>query len=418
VPSRAEAEARDEVDPLRAVREEFVIEAAGPIYLDGNSLGRLPRKTVDELQTAVEEGWGKGLVRSWSRWVDLPATLGDLIGAEIVGAAAGQIVVADSTTINLYKAAAAALAARPDRSAVLTDAGNFPTDRYVLEGLCRERNRELRFLTPDPVDGVQAAEVEAATAGGDVALVLLSHVDYRSAALGDLAGITATAHRAGALVVWDLSHSAGAVPVDLDASGADLAVGCTYKYLNGGPGAPAFVYVRAEHQVSLSQPVWGWFGQRDQFDMGPRYDPVRGIGSWLSGTPPVLGLVAAAAGVAGVAAVGVGALRARSVALTDLIVELADDWLAPLGAAVASPRVGARRGGHVAIRHPEAWRVCQALIDRYDVIPDFRPPDVVRLGPSPMYTRFAEVWDALDRIREALASGAWMAYPEARRRVT
>ena len=415
--SRADAVTRDEADPLRGFRDTFLAAADGPIYLDGNSLGRVPRATVERLRAAVEEEWGKGLVRSWSRWVDLPAAIGDRIGAAIVGAAPGQVVVADSTTVNLYKAAAAALAANRGR-VVLSDAGNFPTDRYVLEGLCRDDNRELRFITSDPVEGVQAGEVEAATAAGDVALVLLSHVDYRSAAIADLAGITEVAHEAGALVLWDLSHSAGAVPVDLDGSGADLAVGCTYKYLNGGPGAPAFVYVRAERQGELRQPVWGWFGQRDQFAMGAAYDPVSGIGSWLSGTPAVLGLVAVATGVEGVAEAGVARLRDKSLALTELIVALSDEWLAPLGVQVASPRDPVRRGGHVAVTHPEAWRVCQALIDRYDFIPDFRPPDVIRLGPAPLYTGFADVWDALDRLRVALESEAWAAYPVAPGRVT
>jgi kynureninase len=418
VHSRADAEARDAADPLAAGRDRFVAEEGGPIYLDGNSLGRLPRSTLTRLQTAVEEEWGKGLVRSWSHWVDLPAVIGDRIGGAVVGAAPGQVVVADSTTINLYKAAASVLAARPDRRVVVTDTGNFPTDRYVLEGLCRHDGRQLRFIETDPVDGVQVADVAAATEAGDVALVALSHADYRSGALADLAAITETAHRAGALTLWDLSHSAGAVPVDLDVSGADLAVGCTYKYLNGGPGAPAFVYVRAANQPQLRQPIWGWFGQREQFAMGPAYDPALGMGSWLTGTPPVLGLVAVAEGVEEVAAAGIGPLRQRSLALTELMVSLVDRWLSHLGATLASPRDPARRGAHVAVRHPEAWRVCQALVDRYGVIPDFRPPDLVRLGPAPLYTRYVDVWDALDRFRHALDSGAWASYPTTPGRVT
>ncbi len=416
--TRADAAALDEADPLRRHREQFAIADGGPIYLDGNSLGRLPHASAERLRTVVEEEWGRGLVRSWSHWVELPVSVGDRIGAEIVGAGPGQLVVADSTTVNLYKAAAAALAARQDRRLVVSDAGNFPTDRYVLEGLCRNLGYELRAIRADPVDGIQPDDVVAATAGGDPALVVLSHVDYRSAAVADLPAITEAAHRAGALMLWDLSHSAGAVPVELDASGADLAVGCTYKYLNAGPGAPAFVYVRAERQAELRQPVWGWFGQREQFAMGPAYDPVTGIGSWLSGTPSILGLVAVATGVESVVAAGVGRLREKSIALTELMVELIDDRLASCGATLASPRDPARRGGHVAVRHPEAWRICQALVDRFGIIPDFRPPDLIRLGPAPLYTGFVEVWDAIDGLHEALATKAWTAYPAEPGRVT
>jgi kynureninase len=418
VGSRSEAEARDAADPLRGFRDQFVAEGDELIYLDGNSLGRLPHATVARLRAVVDEGWGKGLVRSWSHWVDLPAAIGDRIGETVVGAGPGQVIVADSTTVNLYKAAAAAMDAHADRRAVVTDAGNFPTDRYVLEGLCRRAGWELRLVETDPRDGVQVADLVSATAAGDVALVALSQVDYRSGALADLAALTDAAHRAGAWILWDLSHSAGAVPVDLDGSGADLAVGCTYKYLNGGPGAPAFVYVRHTHQGTLRQPIWGWFGQRDQFAMGPVYDPVSGVGSWQAGTPPVLGLVAVAEGVEGVAAAGVGALREKSVGLTELIVALVDEWLSPLGGSLASPRDPARRGGHVAVRHPEAWRLCQALIDRFDVVPDFRPPDLIRLGPAPLYTRFVDVWDAMDRLRVALETAAWAGYPATPGRVT
>jgi kynureninase len=416
--SRADAAARDATDPLRAWTERFVHDADDLVYLDGNSLGRLPRTTVGRLRAVVEDEWGKGLVRSWSHWIDLSVGIGDRIGQAVVGAAPGQVVVADSTTVNLYKAAAAVVAARPERPAVVTDAGNFPTDRYVLEGLCRSARRELRLITTDPIGGVQADEVARATAAGDVALVVLSHVDYRSGALADLAGVTAVCHQAGAMVLWDLSHSAGALPVALDDSGADLAVGCTYKYLNGGPGAPAFVYVRAEHQSALRQPIWGWFGQRDQFAMGPAYDPVHGIRGWLSGTPPVLGLAAVAEGVECVAGAGIDRLRAKSIELTRLAVALTDAWLAPVGATLASPREPGRRGAHLAIAHPNAWPLCQALIDRYRVVPDFRAPDLIRLGPVPLYTRFVEVWDGLDRLRSAIETRAWADYPAALGRIT
>jgi kynureninase len=300
--------------------------------------------------------------------------------------------------------------------AVVTDDDNFPTDRYVLEGLAAHHGLEYREVRSDPIDGPDADAIGAALDGA--ALLSLSHVAYGSGALADMAGLTALAHDHGALVLWDLSHSVGSVPVRLAAAGADLAVGCTYKYVNGGPGAPAFTYVRRDLQGELRQPIWGWFGQRDQFAMGPGYRPVDGIGAWLTGSPAVLGLACVDAGVALLADAGIERLRAKGMALTSLIVDLADVWLVPLGFTLASPRDPQRRGSHVALAHPDAWRISRALVELAGVVPDFRAPDRIRLGPAPVASRFVDVWDALDRLRRLVATGAHERHDPPPRRVT
>jgi kynureninase len=392
--SRAAAAAADAADPLAAYRDRFVHEDER-IYLDGNSLGRLPVATRARLAALTAE-WGERLVGGWPEWIDAPTRTGDLI-AELIGAAPGEVVVCDSTTVNLFKLAGAALDDRGGGGALVTDRGNFPTDRYVLEGIAAQRGLELRLFDGEP---------DAATlpcAAGDV--VVLSHVGYRSGALADLAGLQAAVRERGATLIWDLSHSAGAVPVDLRAAGAELAVGCTYKYLNAGPGAPAYLFVAAALQERLRSPIWGWFGQADQFAMERDYDPLPDIRRFLAGTPPVLGLAAVEEGVRLTAEAGMPALRAKSIELGALAVALHDSWLAPLGFELASPRDPARRGSHVSLAHPQAWQVTRALIERADVIPDFRGPDAVRLGFAPLYTRHVDVWDALDRLRGLVERG-------------
>ena len=393
----------DVEDPLAGYRDRFVQADQGLIYLDGNSLGRLPRTTAGRLAEVVTEEWGRGLIRSWSHWVDLATQIGDEIATGVVDARPGEVLVGDSTTVNLYKMAAAALDARPDRRVIVLDDDNFPTDLYVLQGLAAARGLELRVVSADIDAGLDPERLRVAL-DRDVALVCLSHVAYRSGALADLPAITGAAHDVGALVLWDLSHAAGSVEVPLTSSGADLAVGCTYKYLNGGPGAPAFLYVRRELQASLRQPIWGWFGQQDQFAMGAAYQPTSGIGRFGVGTPPVLGLVAVREGIAPVIEAGIGAIRAKGMALTSYAVELSDAWLAALGFRLASPRDPTRRGAHISLHHPDAWRICQALIAR-DVVPDFRTPDRLRLGFSPLTTSFADVWTALERLRDLVAAG-------------
>lgn len=415
---RAAAERLDRDDPLADLRNQFVIDDPDLLYLDGNSLGRLPRRSIERLRAVVEHEWGRRLVRSWNEgWMDLPVRAGDLIGERLVGAAPGQVVVSDSTSVNLYKLAVAALDARPGRDLIVSDRHNFPSDRYVLEGLAAARGCELRLVEFDELRGPTAAAVDRVI-GERTALVSLSHVDYRSGALADMAAINTAAHRAGALTLWDLCHSVGAVPVELDAGGTDLAVGCTYKYLNAGPGAPAFLYVRREHQARLRQPIWGWFGQRDQFDMAESYDPAPELSRFLVGTPFVPGIALVEEGAALLAEAGIERLRAKGVALTELVIELHDAWLAPLGFALASPRDAAVRGSHVSLAHPDGYRICQALISRAKVIPDFRPPDRIRLGPAPITTRFVDVWDAMDRLRRVVADGLHRTVDPARARVT
>jgi kynureninase len=413
---RSYAEDRDAADPLAGFRDRFVRDDQSLIYLDGNSLGPLPRATQARVAEVISQEWGAGLVRSWSRWIELPRQVGDVVGEHLIGAAPGQVAVCDSTTVNLYKLACAALDAQPGRNVIVTDDDNFPTDRYVLEGIAAQRGGELRMVRSDMDQGL-AEDVLRGALDERTALVSLSHVAYRSGALADMAKITEIVHEAGALALWDLCHSAGAVPVDLDAAGADLAVGCTYKYLNAGPGAPAFLYVCRELQPRLRQPVWGWFGQRDQFDMGQGYAPAPGIGQFLTGTPDVIGTVAVQEGARLLAEAGIGRLRAKSVALTGYLIGLADARLAPYGIAVASPRQDTRRGAHVTLAHPEAWRISQALI-REKVIGDYRTPDRLRLGPAPAFTRFADVWDALDILRRIMADKAYENLPVARSTVT
>ncbi len=398
--ARDDAERLDAADPLAPFRERFAIPDPGLIYMDGNSLGRPPRLALRRLKAAAHEEWGEGLVRSWERWVDVPREAGDVLGTELLGARPGEVVLSDQTSVNLYKLAAAALGARPGRTAIVTDSTNFPSDRYVLEGL----TGELRVVDADPVHGPQPGDVAAAL-DGEVALVSLSHVGYKSGVIADMAAITAAAHAAGALVLWDLSHAAGIVPIDLGGTGADLAVGCTYKYLNGGPGAPAFLYVRRELQGELHQPIRGWFGHADMFAFADGYDAAPDIRRFTTGTPPMLAVRAAQAGIETSAEAGIGAIRAKSMSLTALLVDLFDAQLAPLGFELGTPRDPARRGGHVSIRHPDAAAICKRLIADHQVVPDFRPPDTIRLGPAPLYTTHAEVWDAVERLATVAHAG-------------
>jgi kynureninase len=415
--TRAAAEALDAADELAPFRARFAGAGEdGLLYLDGNSLGRMPVDTPAALARVVEQEWARGLVGSWASWIGEATRLGDLLAAGVLGARPGEVLVGDSTSVNLYKLLVAGAVARPGRDVLLSCADDFPTDRYVVAGVAEARGMTVREVPADLDQGIDPADLAAAL-DDRVAVVVLSHVAYRSGALADLAGITRLAHDAGALVLWDLSHSVGAVPADLTDAGADLAVGCTYKYLNGGPGAPAFLYVRRELQEQLRSPIQGWFGQRDQFAMGSVYDPAPGIERFGVGTPPVLAMAAVEVGARLVAEAGVGRLAAKGRRMTALMVELADAWLAPHGARLASPREPERRGSHVTLAHPAAWQLTQALIDR-GVVPDFRTPDRVRLGPAPLYTRFVDVWDAMDRFRGLLDDGGYRAYPAERSRVT
>jgi kynureninase len=409
---RAHAERLDAADPLASFRERFVVDDPDTIYLDGNSLGRLPVATRERLRAIVDQ-WGSELVSAWHEWIDMPERAGDLLAAEVLGARPGEVIVTDSTTVNLFKLASAVLETRPGD--VVTDTGNFPTDRYVLEGVAGRHGRRLRLFEADPLMGPRPEDVEEACAEGEIALVSLSHVAYRSGALADMEAI---GRAAPAPVLWDLSHSAGAVPVELTERGIELAVGCTYKYLNTGPGAPAFLYVREELQDRLRTPIQGWFGQRKQFEMDRSYDPEPGVRGFLAGTPPILALAAVEEGARLIGEAGMAALSEKTKALTELVVELHDDRLADLGFELASPRDPAARGGHVSLAHPEAWPICRALIERARVIPDFRGPDSIRLGLPPLYTRFGDVHDAVERLRELVERGEHRLVQTARTRVT
>jgi kynureninase len=402
-PTLDDALRRDEADPLAGFRDRFLIGSDPLAYLDGNSLGRLPRATVERLRHLLEVEWGVELIRSWEAgWTNLPTQVGDRLGAAVLGAAPGQTVIADSTSVNLYKVLHAACGLRPDRREVVLDDANFPTDRFIVESVAAARGMSVRWISPDPTGGVTADDL-ATVLGPQTAVVALSQVDYRSGYLADLAGLTAQVHQAGAVVVWDLCHSAGVVPVELDAAEADFAVGCTYKYLNAGPGAPAFLYVAQRHQAESANPIPGWFGARDVFAMGPAYDPAGDIRRMLSGTPHVSGIVAVDEGVRLVAEAGIERIHTKAVGLTEMVVRLVDDWLVPHGVKLASPRDPARRGGHVTVRVPDARGVTAKLIAA-GVVPDFRNPDLIRLGLSPLTTSYAEAWTALDVMRGIIAA--------------
>lgn len=388
----------DAQDPLAHFRDRFLPAEGVIAYLDGNSLGRPLAVTAERMQTFVTQAWGTRLIRGWDEgWMGWPESIGDLIGSGVIGAAPGQTVVADSTTVMLYKLARAALAARPDRTEIVVDTDNFPTDRYVLEGIAAERGFALRWVETDPASGI-APEQVAEVVGAETALVVLSHVAYRSGFIADVPTITGIAHDAGALVLWDLCHSAGSVPTHLDDWGVDLAVGCTYKYLNGGPGAPAFGYVRSGLHGHLAQPIWGWMGRKDVFEMGPGYVAADGIRSMVSGTPPILGMLPVRDGVELAVEAGIEAIRAKSVLLTGFTIDMVDSWPAEFGVRVASPRESALRGGHVTIVRPDFRELMPALHSR-GVIPDFRAPDGIRIGLSPLSTSFVEVHDAMQVIR-------------------
>ncbi|GAA3065906.1 MULTISPECIES: kynureninase [Actinomycetes] len=397
------AAALDAADPLAHLRDEFVLDEQVRSYLDGNSLGRPTRTAAERLGRFAVEEWGARLIRAWDEsWMELPLRLGDRIARLTLGAAEGQTFVGDSTTVILYKLLRAAVDAQAaaGRHEIILDTGNFPTDRYLLEGIAAERGMTLRWIDTDPVEGVALADVEALL-GERTAVVVLSHVEYRSGHLADLPGITAAAHRHGALVLWDLCHSVGSVPITLDAHEVDLAVGCTYKYLNGGPGSPAFGYVARRHLGRLRQPVQGWMGAADPFAMGPEYAPHPGIRGFISGTPPVTGMLAMEGMLDLIEQAGMEAVREKSVALTGFAEELVDELLTPLGVRLSSPRDPQRRGSHVTVDHEDFAAVLPRLWSQ-GVIPDFRPPHGLRLGLSPLSTSFAEVEVGIRAIRDSL----------------
>ena len=411
-----DCEQRDLQDPLRHLRDQFVLPA-GVIYLDGNSLGAMPRTAAATVAHAVTEEWGQGLIRSWNSagWFELPQRLGDKIG-RLVGASPGTLVATDSTSINLYKVLSAALhiAAQdaPERRVVLSERSNFPTDLYIAESLCKERGCRLQLVEPDEMIGALTR---------DVAVLMLTHVNYRTGAMFDMAALTAAAHQMGALVVWDLAHSAGAVPVHLEDAGADFAVGCGYKYLNGGPGAPAFVWVHPRHASRFWQPLSGWWGHAEPFAFTPDYQPAPGITRYLCGTQPILNMRALECGLDSVLAAqdcipgqdAMTALRTKSLALTDLFMDLVEQRCAGFGLGLATPRAHVLRGSQVCLTRDEgAYAIVQALIAR-GVIGDFRAgdgkrhADILRFGLTPLYVGHVDVWNAVEHLRQVLASDEW-----------
>jgi len=407
LPSRADCAAMDRADPLAPHRDAFALPE-GMIYLDGNSLGARPKLVRERLDTVIEVEWGRDLVTSWNThdWIDLPLKVGDKI-ARLIGAAPGEVAVADSTSINLFKVLAASLRLQPGRTTIVSERANFPTDLYVAEGVIDllGTRHNLRLVDADELP----AAVDA-----DTSLVLLTQVNYRTGAMFDLAAVTRAVQAKGALMIWDLAHSAGAVPVDLNAAGADFAVGCGYKYLNGGPGAPAFIFVPRRHQDAFIQPLSGWMGHAAPFAFEPSYRPGSGIARALCGTPPILSLAALEVGIDTVLAADMSAIRAKAMALGDLFIRLIEAQGGRWSLSLASPREAARRGSQISFRHGDGYPVMQALIAR-KIIGDFRSPDILRFGFAPLYVRYVDVFDAAAALIDILASGAWDR-PEFKRR--
>lgn len=405
---------RDAADPLSQYRDRFLNADPDIIYLDGNSLGRLPLATIEHMRSVVSDEWGRDLVGSWQkRWWSLPRDLGNVI-APLLGASPDSVIVADSTSVCLYKLALGALRERPGRSRIVTDTLNFPTDVYVLSAAAAAIGG-VDVVVVDSQRGDDADEDTIVSAlDQETALLSLSHVAFKSGYLYNMERLTDAAHSAGALALWDLSHSAGVIPMDL--SEIDLAVGCTYKYLNGGPGSPAFLYVRPT--LEMANPLRGWWGHAKPFEFDLEYESAAGVARFQTGTMPILSLAALAPALDLVAEAGIGAIRAKSIGLTSFLIDLADDVLGPLGFEIASPRNPSRRGSHVSLRHPQAWQVTQAMISEAAVIPDFREPDNIRFGLAPLYTSFSDIHTAVHRIGNLVISGRLDLYPPSRTSVT
>jgi kynureninase len=412
------ARSLDAQDPLAKFRDKFVIDDADVIYMDGNSLGRLPKRTIARVREVVENQWGKRLVRGWGEgWMDAPTRIGGKI-AQLLGAQNDEVIVADSTSVNFFKLVNAALDARKGKNQIVTETVNFPTDSYILQGIARTRGKNITYVSPQNDVAISTDSIFDAIEKNNCALVTLTHTAFKSGAVYDMRAITQAAHDAGALVLWDLSHSVGSIPLALNACEADLAVGCTYKYLNGGPGAPAFLYVRRDWQEQLLNPIQGWFGQKNQFAMEFEYAPAQGIARFNVGTPPILSLLAIETGVDVLLEAGIENLRAKSVQQTEFLIALWEEWLQPFGVTLNSPRDANVRGSHVSLGHPDGLRIDRALIQELNVIPDFRYPDNIRFGIAPIYTRFEDVYCAMERMRRVMEERLYERYPSERLMVT
>ncbi len=394
----------DRIDPLAGFRDRFVIDDPEVVYLDGNSLGRLPRRTPDLVREVVEGQWGRGLIRSWNEgWWELQLEIGELL-SPLIGASPGTVIISDSTSVNLYKLAAAAVRGAPRGSKIVTEDLNFPSDVYVLAGIADTHGLGLEVVSTG--DHATAEQSVIAAIDDDTALVSLSHTTFKSGFTYDMAAVTSAAHASGAIVLWDLSHSAGVLPVDLESAGADLAVGCTYKYLNGGPGSPAFLFVRQDLQEDLSNPIPAWWAHSRPFDFDLEFEPGSGIRRFHPGTMPIVSLAPVAAGIADVADAGIDAIREKSIGLGEYLIRQWREHLVPLGFGLGSPLDPGRRGSHVSLTHDEAWPIARAMIEIGKVIPDFRAPDSLRLGLAPLYVSYLDVHTAMQRMKEIVSSGA------------
>ena len=412
----------DKNDPLAHFKSQFVISDPTMCYLDGNSLGRLPKATVTAINDFMTKEWGPEVVTGWSHWVDEAQPTGDLLGEAALGAAAGQVLVCDTTSVNFYQLCLAAIQARPGRKTIITDAANFPTDRYILDGIAQQFGLNLVMINnEDPAIAQHeriTTDVLAPYLNDDVALVTLEVIQYRSGARTDLKSITDQVRAIGALVVWDASHAVGAIELNLDANGVDLCVGCTYKYGNSGPGAPAWLYVSKRVQSELQVPIQGWFAQDAQFEMGPVFERSQTIRGFQIASPSLMGIRCVQTAFSMIKEAGIDAIAHKAAVGTAMMIELYDAWLAPLGIELNTSRDAKERGGHISLVHPDAAQICVAMRTISNVIPDYRTPNSIRLAISPLPTSYVEIWDGLERMRDLVASGRYKEVQEGGSRVT
>ncbi len=412
----------DARDPLARFRSQFVISDPNICYLDGNSLGRLPLATIEAVNAFMKDEWGPEVVTGWGHWVDEAQPTGDLIGRATLGAAAGQVLACDTTSVNFYQLALAAIHARPGRKTIITDAANFPTDRYILDGIAKQFGLKLVIIDNESSG---SAEYERITPqilepylSDDVALVTLEVIQYRSGARNDIKSLTDLVRKHGAFMLWDASHAVGAIEMDFDKNGVDIAVGCTYKYGNSGPGAPAWLYVNKKVQAELQVPIQGWFSQGDQFAMGADFERADGIRGFQIASPSLIGLRCIKSAFTMIEEAGIGAISEKAAIGTEMMIQLYDAWLADLGFTLLTSRNPQERGGHISLGHPDAARICVALREFADVIPDYRTPDAIRLAIAPLPTSYVEVWDGFSRIRDLVASRQYEKIEKTDSRVT
>jgi kynureninase len=422
VTDREYAEELDKKDPLAHFKSQFVLGDPTMCYLDGNSLGRLPKATITAINDFMTKEWGPEVVTGWSHWVDEAQPTGDLLGEAELGAAAGQVLVCDTTSVNFYQLCLAAINARPGRKTIITDAANFPTDRYILDGIAKQLGLNLVIIdNEDPAIATHeriTTEVLAPYLNDDVAMVTLEVIQYRSGARTDLKSITDQVRAIGALVVWDASHAVGAIELNLDANGVDLCVGCTYKYGNSGPGSPAWLYVSKRIQKELQVPIQGWFAQDAQFEMGPVFERSQTIRGFQIASPSLMGIRCVQTAFAMIKEAGIDAIAHKAAVGTQMMIDLYDEWLAPLGLELNTSRDPKERGGHISLVHPDAAQICVAMRTISNVIPDYRTPNSIRLAISPLPTSFVEIWDGFERMRDLVASGRYKEAKEGGSRVT